>query len=384
MKILQVLREVTKRGGIGRGVYELSSELAKRNDLHILTAKSQNFDGLRNDKGDIIPSSLPMIHSYWIPQKPFWLQIWYNAQQTRKFIEKNGGEYDIVASHDAESPICDILHKHSVYKQALNQQMVERGLEYAMLKRLDPRAHVVLGIEAEVVGNAKHIIAVSQAVKDQLLSNYSLPSDKITVVYNGVNTTEFHPDLKQEFRYKTRRAHGIGMEDKVMLFAGHEWERKGLRAVIEAMPLLTHPGIKLLVVGRGDADKYAKIARKAGVSQHVIFGGIVQNMREYYAAADLLVFPTHFEPFGLVITEAMASGLPVIITKHAGAAELITHMKDGLLLETTSKEEIAFQIEYAIGGNQQRLGEEARTTAEGYSWENQAKKIEEVYEKWKR
>lgn len=371
MKILQVMREINKRGGIARGVYELSNKLSKDHDIHLLTNRYTAIEGVT-------------AHTYWLPPFPFSLKIGYNSVQTFKYLSKHSADYDIVASHDAESSHCDILHKHSVYKTVLEQQLKTRDLKYKILKRLDPRAAIVLDIENDVVENSKHIIAVSETIKNQLIKEYDISKNKVSVVHNGVNINEFHPNFKHQFRYPIRKKHKIKPTDTVLLFVGFEWERKGLEPLIKSLSQVNRKRVKLLVVGRGDTQKFQDIANKNGVGGKVIFAGTTHNMQQYYGASDLFVFPTHYEPFGLVITEAMAAGLPVITTSVAGAAELVNPL-NGLILKHTTPTEIAGNINHILDNDlENEMSIAARETAEEYNWSNQAEKILEIYEKWRK
>ena len=363
------MRKINKRGGIGRVVYELARNHSKENEVHLLTSEYEN------------PTEGVVVHNYHLPNRPFWLQIWFNLQRTASFLRSHGHEFDLIVSHDAESYTCDILHKHSVYKKVLNKYMGERGLIYSIYKILDPRTRIVLKAEERVVNNAKHIIAISHKVKEELMEWYDIPEEKISVVYNGVNINEFNPEFKEYFRYKVRKKHRMFMKDRVILFAGYEWERKGLESLIKALGKIPHKKTKILVVGSGDEEKYKQIARDSGVVKRVVFAGPVKNIQRYYAAADLFVFPVDYEPFGLVITEAMSSGLPVFTTKHAGAAELIEHGCNGFILKDTKPATIAKQVKPVLENNQlmRLIGVNARITAEKYSWKKQAYRCEEIY-----
>ena len=138
-----------------------------------------------------------------------------------------------------------------------------------------------------------------------------------------------------------------------------------------------------MVIGRSHIAKYGEFALKFSVLDRVIFAGFVPEIKDYYAASDIFVFPTRYEPFGLVITEAMASGLPVITSEIAGAAEIMTDGRDAILLkDPTDSSEIAEAIRTLVDDDKLRasMGANARRTAEKYSWDEVARKTMEVYE----
>jgi len=166
------------------------------------------------------------------------------------------------------------------------------------------------------------------------------------------------------------------------MFAGGDWHRKGLLYVIEALSLLLRRDVKLVVVGSGDEKFYGQLAELKRVRERIIFVSSSSNLWEYYAASDVFVFPTIYEPFGLVIVEAMASGLPVITSKVAGAADLIIDGVNGLLLRIASDvNDLAVKIELLLSNAELRktMGEHARETAEEFSWDRVAQKTLEVY-----
>ena len=166
------------------------------------------------------------------------------------------------------------------------------------------------------------------------------------------------------------------------MFAGGDWERKGLLYVIEALSLLPRPDVKLVVVGSGDRKFYGQLAELKQVRERILFISHSSNLWEYYAASDLFVFPTIYEPFGLVIVEAMASGLPVITSRVAGAADVIIDEVNGLLLRDPSDvNDLAAKIELLLSDAKLRktMGERARDTAEKLSWGRAAEKTLKVY-----
>jgi glycosyltransferase involved in cell wall biosynthesis len=124
------------------------------------------------------------------------------------------------------------------------------------------------------------------------------------------------------------------------------------------------------------------LARKLGVSDGVIFAGHVPRVSDYYYAADAFVFPTRHEPFGMVITEAMAAGLPVITSADAGAAELVKDGRDAMLLEDPRNvDELKDRIKtmLASGGLRKRISRNGLKVAKSTDWEITAKKFEKVY-----
>ncbi|GAJ05049.1 unnamed protein product, partial [marine sediment metagenome] len=136
---------------------------------------------------------------------------------------------------------------------------------------------------------------------------------------------EFHPKNRALFREEIREEFNIGNDEFLILFVGSGYRRKGLRYLIEAISLLKEEKpLKVLVVAKGKKRPYLRLARRLGREDKIIFTGGRKDLRKFYAASDLFVLPTVYEPFGNVCLETLASGLPIIVSRAGGAAEIIT------------------------------------------------------------
>jgi UDP-glucose:(heptosyl)LPS alpha-1,3-glucosyltransferase len=361
--------QFNKQGGISRYVVELAQRLVGEHEVHVLTSDYEyKVEGVHPHEGRIL----------W---KPVSMQVASNALLNVGRINRLRGEgVELVNSQGAEALNSDVVTMQSCQKAAVTQLTRERGPGYGFLKAFEPRNRVVLAVEKRVLNASKRVIAISRSVKDEVVGNYGIPEEKVRVVYSGVNVDEFTPANRERYRETVRARHGIAPDDRVLMFSGWEFKRKGLAHAIEALPALKND-VKLLVVGGADRGPYASLASRLGVLHRVVFAGHSRNIAEYYAASDIFVFPTAYEPFGLVITEAMASGLPVVVTGTAGAAELITDEIDGMLLSTPcSGREVAEKVGRILDGDLlDRMGRKARGTAERYTWDRVAKETLEVY-----
>jgi len=363
-----------KQGGIARYVVELAERFVEHHQVHILTSRYES-----HIEGAIVHED-PILWS------PISLQVASNALKNIsaiKRLRKSG--IDVINSQGADALNSDVVTMHSCQKAAVKIIGGEKGLSYTILKSLEPRSNIVLVIEKHVLNHSKKIIAVSNSVKKDLVREYRIPEGKIEVIHNGVNLEEFNPDNKKKYRTALRKQHGFDENDTVLMFSGREFKRKGLRYVIEALPEL-RKNVKLLVVGGADKSEYEALSNRLGVKDRVMFVGHRNNISEYYSASDAFILPTAYEPFGLVITEAMASGLPVVATRTSGAAELITDGTDGMLLESPyDAREVAEKVRYVLDNNlADGMGSRARKTVEKYSWNSAAEKTLAVYESVKR
>ena len=240
-------------------------------------------------------------------------------------------------------------------------------------------------MEKRNVKKCKEFIALAGCVKKDMVKYYGIPEEKVSVCYSGVNLDEFTPKNKKLYRESVRKKFGVKEDEVLLLFVGNPFSRKGLDYLIKSLPLVKNKKFKLLVSGKDDPKPYIELAKNLGVENKIIYNlGLTSEIRQIFAVADMFVFPTLYETFGLVILEAMASGLPVITSEIAGAAELMNNKKDGLILKNPENpKEIANNINYLLDNPQEceRLGKMARKKSENYSWTNTAKCMLKVLER---
>ncbi|MBX2991724.1 MAG: glycosyltransferase family 4 protein [Bacteroidetes bacterium] len=230
--------------------------------------------------------------------------------------------------------------------------------------------------------HTKRIIAVSQLVKDQFIQYYNIDPERVVVIPNGVDVGKFKQLRAIGNRENLRSQYGIPRDGFMLLFVGNEFDRKGLHVLIRSIAVLKGNDVRLLVIGSDDSAPYASLAASLGVSDKVIFGGRVRGPEALFVAADAFVFPTVYEPFGMVLMEAMAAGVPLIATRHAGALEDCTHEHHGVFLsDPLSVEELSYSIQRLIDDSQlrHRLSEAGIAFAQQLSWDEVAFRTLQVY-----
>lgn len=173
----------------------------------------------------------------------------------------------------------------------------------------------LLALEAKTFDpqNTRHVIVNSEMVRQEILKNFPFPPERIHLVRNGVDVARF----QRGNRAATRMRLGVAEDEFLLLFVGSGWERKGLRFVLNAFTQLRakNPKLKLVVIGKDHPP--------ASPPTGVMFPAPVRDLENFYAAADLLVFPPIYEPSANVVIEALAAGLPVVTSANNGAGEII-------------------------------------------------------------
>lgn len=184
-------------------------------------------------------------------------------------------------------------------------------------------------------GAYRRVITNSHMVKRDVCARHQVPLELVTVIHNGVDGQRFHPRHRNEEGAALRRSCGFAPEHQVVLFLGSGYARKGLDLVLGAFHVLLArcPSARLLVVGYDSSQsRYQTRAGELGLSEAACFLGGRRDVHACYAAADLYVLPTRYDPFANSTLEALASGLPVITSDANGGAEVITPGQDGEVL----------------------------------------------------
>jgi len=295
------------------------------------------------------------------------LNSWSFAAETAKRLPSRA--YDVIFSHE-RGYHQDVAAVHTFsYKLGVE--------DYSFLKKLNsiylsPRSWLHLRLERQQM-TSPWLVPVSDIIKTGILKYYGR-SNNIRIAIPGVDVDWFHPAWVKQNRETVREAEGIRPEELVVLFVGSEFRRKGLDMLINAIG----PGMRLLVVGAGERHAYyRRLSANAGVQGQVVFTGLVNDVRRYYAAADAVALPSRKEAFGMSVLEGMACGLPVACSDAAGVSGLVADDANGYLFsDTAGLKEVLRKLKDA--DTRLRLGQQARLTAKDHTWEVTTDVYEEV------
>jgi UDP-glucose:(heptosyl)LPS alpha-1,3-glucosyltransferase len=249
----------------------------------------------------------------------------------------------------------------------------EGGSRRRLWQRLSPYHRSVLTIEQRQFqpGRYKKIIAVSEEVKRDLVHHYAVPAERVVVLYNGVDPRRFHPSRREMFRSKIRERWRIPEKSPLVLFVGSGFRRKGLDLLLSVW---CAPGLSsayLLVLGDDARMSRYKARARALAGERIVFAGRQEDVENYYAAADAVALPSLQEAFGNVVLESLAAGLPVLVSREAGAAEVLSgKLIEGIVNRVDDREELAGKLVRLLERRADSLvSVEARRLAEGFSWE---------------
>lgn len=358
LRIALVANHIHFRGGMERYCAELATALCDDHDVHLFTCEA-----------DDVPRDKVTVHPVRTVQKPFLALFAQFYRQTSRMIRLE--DYDIVhtiGGITARQNVVTAQYCQAAWGDALRREP-GAGEGITAYHRLMWRLTGYFERRAFTSPDTRGISANSRQTGSDLVTFYGADPAKIQVIYNGVDAGCFTPE-NARFRGEIRRRYGVADDAVVVLFVG-EYRRKGLATVIRSLGRIPDGRVHLLAVGRGDIGHYQGLAAQAGVDARVTFAGPARDIERVFGAADLFAFPTYYEPFGMVITEAMASGLPVVTSRRAGAAEMITEGVSGLLLDRPGDAgELARRLTPLLSDEALRkdMGARARTAASAYDW----------------
>ncbi len=282
------------------------------------------------------------------------------------------GNYDVVISLERTSyqdiyRAGDGCHIQWLkYKQQINKS-------FKLLQNLNPLNKHLLAIEKKLYDGTTHIIANSQMVKQEIQQHYKTPDSSITTVYNGIDLKKYHPEKRQIIAQSLDDTLIIHQNTHIFLFVGNGQVRKGLKEALLALKLLNtriEGNFKFLVLGK-DACELDPLVKKLNLTMQVRFIGEVDDPSPYLHAADMMLFPTHYDPCSNACLEAMAAGAVVLTTKRNGMSELLNDYHNGYVVESPFDTEAIFErLKHWIQNqNKQKMIKQSLATIADYSIE---------------
>lgn len=307
-----------------------------------------------------------------------------------ELIRKEGVKYDVVIAHDWLSIMGGVtVKKESGLPLVFHVHSTEKG------RTLGGGSSVVSNIELRGANMADMIVTVSYAMRDELIQ-LGFPREKIYVSYNGVDPAKYDPKSVSSAKVQQiRELYGIKDDEFMILFLGRLVGVKGIDKLIMSMThILTKiPKAKLVIVGVGDLQEYlTNLTRTMRLEEYVKFrfDFIPEEDRIlHYAACDIAVFPSHYEPFGIVALEAMSMEKPVVVgaTGVSGMREIVICRGEdqcGFHIDPNNPSDIAWGIMAALenSGKREWLGKNGRKRVlSEFTWKKIAAKTVELYEK---
>jgi len=356
-------------GGAERFVARALPALERSGAEVTIIARSANGWGARR----VLRVDPPYAGSLW--------RDWSFARGARAAWQRES--FDVVQSHE-RIPGCDLYRAgDGVHRRWLELRRAAAGPLERLGIALNPYHHYVCSAERRMFEHPRlrAVICNSRMVRDEILHRFRVAPEKLHVIYNGVDLAHFHPERRAALRGAARAELGCAPRDTLFLLVGSGFSRKGLEAAIDALGVSGNPALWLVVVGKdGHEGQFARRAQDAGLGSRVRFLGAKEDVRPFYAAADCFLLPSRYDPFPNTALEAMAMGLPAIVSSRCGAAELIDHGLNGWVCEPDDAPGIARLMRTADAALRSAApAAAARATAERYSIDAMASALADLY-----
>lgn len=311
------------------------------------------------------------------PAHPAWLRTLTLPGATSRRLAQLG-RFDLIHGQGTSTLTCDLLTFHSVHAAWLDVSVgcEPEGSWKRTAKRLYPFHRAAIAMEAYQVAHHRGMIhACSQEVRDEVIRYYHADPDRVVAVPWGIDLEVFRPDVAAGRAERERW--GVPAGATVLLLMANEFHRKGLKPILEAMAELDRADVHLAVAGRGEPEPYRPLVSALGLESRVHFLGN-REAAPCYQAADLFVMPSTYEGWGLVVPEALACGLPTVVSRFPASNALVRTGENGILLDDpTDALALARALERALS-ERDRLAENARPSVAHLSWPEVCRRILEV------
>jgi UDP-glucose:(heptosyl)LPS alpha-1,3-glucosyltransferase len=240
-----------------------------------------------------------------------------------------------------------------------------------------------MALERWVYGGKSSFLTVVSAKVARDLKQYGRAESQLPVIFHGVDAQRFNAETRRKLRASVRRVLGLHDGVSYLLLVGNDWKNKGLPCVLDALGRLATASVRLLVVGRDTVDPYRSTIVRLRLGDRVTFLPLRSDVEFYYAAADVYVGPSLEDAFGLPPAEAMACGVPGIVSSQAGVSEIITDGVDGFILEDPHDSARLADLIDLLSSNEvlrQKMGAAAAKTAQQYTWDKNAEQLHTIFE----
>lgn len=384
MRILMLSWEYPPRsvGGLAQHVYDLTTALAMAGDeVHLITIGDANSKEYEEAGGVFVYRLQP--YNLSAPDFLTWiLQLNLRMVEYAVPLINSIGEIDLVHAHDWL-----VAYAGRAIKQAYRKPLIAtiHATEYGRNQGLhNDLQRYISDVEWWLTYESWRVIVCSHYMEQELKRVFQLPADKIRIVPNGVDLDRYQRRNVEHLS----RDHYAAPGEKIIFFVGRLVQEKGAQILLDAVPkvLQYYSDVKFIIAGKGPALDYLKNkALDMGVYERVYFTGYIDDdTRDFlYREADVAVFPSLYEPFGMVALEAMAAHTPVVVADVGGLGEIVHHEVNGLKCYPGNPNSLADNILRLLHEPDlaNRLAERAyQDLRKLYTWEEIAYKTREVYE----
>lgn len=383
-------------GGLSRHVYDLSHALADSGiKVDVITgdfpdAPTEETEGNLSVYRVNVPQGDDFVH--WVHN--------LNAETEKKIAELlDPKPTDPKAETKVDEPVAQpeptVIHAHDWLSEFAGKNLkhkynlplvatihaTEHGRNHGINNDIQ---RYISGVEWDLCYEAWRVICCSHFMKDEINSVLGVPYDKLDVIANGVDGSKFDMQFdREEFRKWFAQPN-----QKLILFVGRMVPEKGVQVLIQAMPdiLGSYNDAKLIVVGGGNKNHLIQLAEELQLGDKVFFTGYVDDdtLLKLYNVVDVAVYPSLYEPFGIVALEAMVANVPVVVSDVGGLREVVDHGVNGLTAFADNPDALAWAILRLLKNpySAQLMAENAyRKVLDQFNWGRIAEQTTAVYDR---
>lgn len=364
-------------GGLASHVEELSQALVEEDvEVHLITQGGEVSDRYAEENGVYIYRvDKPDIST---PDFLTWaMLVNYNFLEVANRLV-NELDFDLIHIHDWLVGFTGKTLKHSYHLPlVVTIHATESGRNHGIY---NSHQQYINDVEWLLGYESWRVICCSEYMREEIHGLFQTPKDKIDIINNGVNLDTF--DVEVESGFKDKYTDG-----NLVFYIGRLVQEKGVQHLLEAVPqvLSTAPNTEFVIAGKGPKlDELKDQAHRMGIADHVTFPGYIseEEKEKLYQVADTAVFPSLYEPFGIVALEAMASKTPVVVSGVGGFDEIVDDGQDGLKALPGNPDSLAEKIIKLLTDHnyaESLRNNGYRKAVEEYSWQGIARQTKEVY-----
>ncbi len=371
-------------GGLGKHVAELVPALAARGvEVHLVTPRI----GLAPSTEFLGNVTLHRVDRPQGQYPDFYAEAW----QTNRVLEQAGdelikryGPFDLIHNHDWLTSFAAVALKHRHKLPLIGTiHATERGRGRGSLA--GAQAQQINDAEWRLTYEAWRVIVCTEYMRREVYDYFATPADKTDVIPNGVDPTPFLRLVGEDLT--AFRARYALPDEKIIYSVGRIVYEKGIETLVRSAPLVLAdaPEAKFVIAGKGpELDRLRWLVGDMALASKVMLLGFItdEERNKLFAVADCAVFPSLYEPFGIVALEAMAARVPVVVSEVGGLREVVQHAETGITVYPGSPESCAWGITHTLKHPEwaaMRVANAYRKVETVYSWKTIAQQTEDVY-----
>lgn len=372
-------------GGLGKHAAELLPPLGNMPgmDLHLVTPHWGGGQPLER----VGQATIHRVEPPATEEGDFYTGVWQTNVRLEEYAHglwQQIGPFDLVHVHDWLVAFVGAAFKQNYEVPLLSTiHATERGRGRGHLS--SDQARAIHSVEWWLAYESWRVIACSEYMRDEISDYFQCPRDKIDVVPNGVETERFDRLDGQDFSH-FRNMYALPYE-QIVFNVGRVVYEKGVQVLVQAMPLILaqQPGAKVVVAGKGpELESLRSLAWKLGVGEKILFTGFIsdEDRDRLFKIADCAVFPSLYEPFGIVALEAMAAKSPVVVSEVGGLKDVVQHAETGITVYPDDPQSLAWGIVHTLQHpkwSAARVANAYQVAVEEYNWERIARMTVDVY-----